>query len=45
MADSLEESFQEGKDIFCTVGLGHIIGDDGIADLLEQHGYIVKVVK
>ena len=45
MAESLEESFKEGKDIFCTVGLAHIIGEGGIADLLEQKGYTVKIVK
>ena len=45
MTESLEEAFQEGKNIFCTVGLGHIIGDGGIADLLKQQGYTVKVVK
>lgn len=45
MAESLEEVFEEGKDIFCTVGLAHIIGEGGIADLLEQQGYTVKIVK
>lgn len=44
MATSLEEVLQQGKDLFCTVGLAHIIGDGGIADLLEQKGYSVKIV-
>jgi len=44
MATSLEEVLQQGKDLFCTVGLAHIVGDGGIADLLEQKGYSVKIV-
>ena len=45
MAESLEIAFKEGKNIFCTVGLAHIIGEGGIVDLLEQQGYTVKIVK
>ncbi len=45
MAESLEQTFLERKTIFCTVGLAHIIGQGGIADLLEQKGYTITVVK
>lgn len=45
MAKSLEESLIEGKDVFCTVGLAHIIGEGGIADLLEQQGYTIQAIK
>lgn len=45
MAVSLENAFQDGKNIFCTVGLAHIIGEGGIADLLTQEGYTVTVIK
>lgn len=45
MTASLEEAFEDGQDIFCTVGLAHIIGEGGIADLLEQSGYMITIVK
>lgn len=45
MADGLLEVFDDGKNVFCTVGLAHIIGENGIADLLEQRGYSVVIVK
>lgn len=45
MTASLKESFQNGETVFCTVGLGHIIGEGGIVDLLSQEGYKVTVVK
>lgn len=45
MAVSLEQALEEGKNIFCTVGLAHIIGEGGIADLLEQKGYSVTIIK
>lgn len=45
MTASLENYFKEGKNIFCTVGLAHIIGEGGIADLLEQKGYSVKQIQ
>lgn len=44
MTESLEQKFQEGQTIFCTVGLAHIIGNGGIADLLEQKGYTVTTI-
>ena len=45
MATSLAKAFENGKNIFCTVGLAHIIGEEGIANLLEQEGYMVTIVK
>ena len=45
MTESLEEAFQNGEKVFCTVGLAHIIGESGIADLLEQKGYTVTVIR
>lgn len=45
MTNDLKKEFEDGKNIFCTVGLAHIIGPGGIADLLEQDGYTVKVIK
>ena len=45
MTDLLEKNFQEGKNVFCTVGLAHIIGKGGMIDQFEQRGYMVRVVK
>lgn len=44
MTESLDQTFGEGKNVFCTVGLAHIIGEGGIADLLEQRGYTITIV-
>lgn len=44
MAVSLEKSFENGQNIFCTIGLAHIIGEGGILDLLSQKGYVVTIV-
>lgn len=43
MASLLEENYTQGENIFCTVGLAHIVGEGGIADLLENKGYKVEV--
>lgn len=45
MSNKLQEYFKDGKDIFCVVGLAHIIGEDGIANLLEKDGFIVEQIK
>ncbi len=45
MANSLEQAMKDDKDIFCTVGLAHIIGEGGIVELLEQQGYTVSEVR
>lgn len=44
MTETLEQTFKEGQNVFCTVGLAHIIGEGGIADLLEQEGYTITIV-
>lgn len=43
MAERLDLEFKNGKKIFCTVGLAHIIGEGGIADILSKKGYIITV--
>ena len=45
MTTSLEKAFENGNNVFCTIGLAHIIGEGGIADLLEQKGYSIRVLK
>ena len=45
MKDKLEEYFNNGYDVFYMVGAAHLLGDKGIAKLVEQDGYTVKLVK
>lgn len=44
MTDKLIEYFDNNYDTFYMVGALHLIGDSGIAKLLEQKGYTVKQV-
>jgi len=44
MFEKLEESFVNGDNVFCTVGLAHIIADGGIASLFGKNGYNVREV-
>lgn len=45
MKNKLEEYFNNGYDVFYMVGAAHLLGDKGIAKLVEQDGYTVKLVK
>ena len=45
MMESLEKMLTGSDDVFCIVGLAHIIGEDGIGDLFDKKGYSVKVIK
>ena len=45
MKEKLEEYFNNGYTVFYMVGTAHLIGDNGIAKLVEQDGYTVKIVK
>lgn len=44
MADKLETYFNNNYDTFYMVGVAHLVGDKGIAHLLEQRGYTVKMI-
>ena len=44
MTNKLEDYFNAGYNTFFMVGTGHLIGEDGIANLLIQRGYTVKQV-
>lgn len=44
MFEKLEESFNNGDNVFCTVGLLHIIGEDGLASLFGKKGYSIREV-
>ncbi len=41
MANVLENYFEKKQNVFCVVGLGHVIGDEGIINLLQKRGYDV----
>lgn len=45
MKNKLEEYFNNGYTVFYMVGAAHLIGDQGIAKLVEQDGYTVTRVK
>jgi len=45
MANKLKEYFNDNKKVFYMVGAAHLVGDNGIANLLKQDGYTVKIVK
>lgn len=44
MAKILNDITKKDETVFCTVGLAHIIGDGGIADILESKGYSIKII-
>ncbi len=45
MKNKLEEYFNNNYNVFYMVGTAHLIGDNGIAKLVEKDGYIVKRVQ
>ena len=45
MKNKLEEYFNNNYNVFYMVGTAHLIGDNGIAKLVENDGYIVKRVQ
>ncbi len=45
MAFTLDKYFKEDKNVFCVVGLGHVIGDKGIVKLMLKKGYKVDLIK
>ncbi len=44
MINKTKQNFDAGKNIFLVVGAAHIIGDEGIAKVLETDGYTVEKV-
>ena len=38
------EYLQSGETVFCAVGLGHLLGEDGLVALLREAGYTVEIV-
>ncbi|MDR1736541.1 MAG: TraB/GumN family protein [Oscillospiraceae bacterium] len=44
MADAAKRYMSEGKNVFFVVGLGHMLGEDGIVSLLKKDGYTVETL-
>lgn len=42
MFKALEQYMSENKNVFCVVGLGHVIGNDGIIALMEKNSYNIE---
>ena len=42
MFKKLTAEFEEGKNIFCTVGLAHVIGENGLVNMFINKGFVVK---
>lgn len=45
MTAALEKYISEDKNVFCVVGVGHLIGDEGIISIMENNGYIVEKIE
>ena len=37
----IEEQLRSGKDVFVVVGAGHLVGTNGVVELLKKKGYTV----
>jgi len=44
MAEKAKEYLSQGKNVFYVVGLGHMIGEKGIVQLLKDAGYEVELI-
>lgn len=45
MSNKIEEFLKENKGTFMIVGLAHIIGENGIIDILESNNYKINLIK
>lgn len=45
MADYAEEALASGKEVFICVGAAHVVGIGAMADLLQQRGYTVELIR
>jgi len=43
MTDTLINYFENKQNVFFVVGIGHVIGEDGIVNLLKNKGYAVNL--
>lgn len=44
MSSKVEEFLNNDKEVFMIVGLAHVIGEDGIIELLQDKNYKIKIV-
>lgn len=44
MTEKIDDYFKDDKDIFLVVGIGHIVGEDGIVDLLTELDYNINLI-
>lgn len=44
MAEKAEDLLEEGRGVFYVVGAGHMVGEGGIVDLLDDAGYTVAQI-
>ena len=44
MVEAFENYINGNKNTFCIVGVGHVVGDEGIISLLEDRGYIIEKI-
>ena len=42
MVAQIEDYFRAGQNVFLVVGVGHMLGDDGLVTLLKKRGYQVE---
>ncbi len=42
MAEKIEEYIHSNKTIFVVVGAAHVVGKDGILQILRRKGYFIK---
>ena len=45
MTNYAETALKSGKEVFICVGSAHVIGDGAIADLMQERGYTVELIK
>ncbi|MBQ4561186.1 MAG: TraB/GumN family protein [Clostridia bacterium] len=45
MTEFAANALEEGEELFICVGAAHVVGDDGIAALLEKQGCTVEIIK
>ena len=44
MMNKVKQNFEDGKNIFVVVGAAHVVGEDGLAKVLENAGYKVEKI-
>lgn len=45
MADFAQTALENDNEVFICVGAAHVVGDGGMADLLEKSGYTIEIIQ